>query len=285
MVVSSRSRVVFAVPVDRAQAAVVRQTVRQLLEAAGFPDEAAEDVIVAVGEAYANAVVHGSGSRREQVGVSAWAHRRHVAIELRYPGEPFDTGPPAVPLLDQLTGRGRYLMAALMDSVTYTFPPGETLVRLEKSIKGALECYRCYCRVAVRAPPHVTRDVGASSPIRQSRGRRSRRVPAASSMLGVPRKTVRRSSFSSWNSPNAPAPGSASRFSVRSSISERYGWSIDADAIATRRVFPPESCDGRWFRRSVGVLPDPGTHEAADGKGRPGSSRLPRTSRHPSPRR
>jgi anti-sigma regulatory factor (Ser/Thr protein kinase) len=132
MAVSTQGRVEFAVPVDLSHGSVVRQTVRQLLAATEFSEDAVDDVILAVGEAFANAVAHGSGSRYEQVGVCVWAERRQLAIELRYPGEPFDPQPPAEPDLDQLTGRGRFLMAALMDTVTYDFPPGETIVRMER---------------------------------------------------------------------------------------------------------------------------------------------------------
>jgi anti-sigma regulatory factor (Ser/Thr protein kinase) len=132
MAVSTQGRVEFAVPVDLSHGSVVRQTIRQLLAATEFSEDAVDDVILAVGEAFANAVAHGSGSRYEQVGVCVWAERWQLAIELRYPGEPFDPQPPAEPDLDQLTGRGRFLMAALMDTVTYDFPPGETIVRMER---------------------------------------------------------------------------------------------------------------------------------------------------------
>lgn len=135
MAVSTQGRVEFAVPVDLSHGSVVRQTVRQLLAETEFSGDAVDDVILALGEAFANAVAHGSGSRYEQVGISVWAERCQIAIELRYPGESFDPLPPAAPTLEQLTGRGRFLMAALMDTVTYDFPPGETIVRLEKSVR------------------------------------------------------------------------------------------------------------------------------------------------------
>jgi anti-sigma regulatory factor (Ser/Thr protein kinase) len=134
MAVSTQSRVRFAVPVELAHGSVIRQRLRGLLETTAFPEEIVDDVVLAVGEAFANAVVHGSGSRFEQVGVSLCARQGSISIELRYPGEPFDLVPPAEPELDQLTGRGRFLMHALMDAVCYDFPPGETVVRLEKRV-------------------------------------------------------------------------------------------------------------------------------------------------------
>ena len=134
MAVSTQSRVRFAVPVELAHGSVIRQRIRGLMETSDFPGEVVGDVILAVGEAFANAVVHGSGSRFEQVGVSVWARPRSISIELRYPGEPFDLVPPCEPELDQLTGRGRFLMHALMDAVRYDFLPGETVVRLDKQI-------------------------------------------------------------------------------------------------------------------------------------------------------
>jgi anti-sigma regulatory factor (Ser/Thr protein kinase) len=133
MVVGSQSRVVFAVPVEVSHGSVVRKTVRRLLETTEFSRDTMDDIILAVGEAFGNAVAHGSGSRYEQVGVSVCALPRQVTIELRYPGEPFELTPPVDPGLEQLTGRGRFLMAALMDTVEYEFPEGETIVRLTKS--------------------------------------------------------------------------------------------------------------------------------------------------------
>jgi anti-sigma regulatory factor (Ser/Thr protein kinase) len=134
MAVSTQSQVRFAVPVDLAHGSIIRQKIRALLETTGFPEEAVDDVVLAVGEAFANAVAHGSGSRYEQVEVGVRARQRGIAIELRYPGEPFDPVLPGEPDLEQLTGRGRFLMHALMDVVCYDFPPGETIVRLEKQV-------------------------------------------------------------------------------------------------------------------------------------------------------
>ena len=143
MVMSNESRVHFAVPVERSYASVVRQEVRQMLEVIGIDADAIEDLMVALGEAFSNAVIHGTGTRSDEVLVSgaASAHHTgagyHVALELCYPGEPFDTTPPDEPTVDQLTGRGRYLMEMLMDAVAYTFPQGETIVRLEMNVVGA----------------------------------------------------------------------------------------------------------------------------------------------------
>jgi anti-sigma regulatory factor (Ser/Thr protein kinase) len=132
MAVGIQNRVEFAVPVDLSHGSVVRQTVRRLLVRAEFSIEATDDVILAVGEAFANAVAHGSGSRYEKVDVAVATRKHSVTVELRYPGEPFDPQPPPEPDLEQLTGRGRFLMCAVMDSVTYDFPPGETIIRLAK---------------------------------------------------------------------------------------------------------------------------------------------------------
>jgi anti-sigma regulatory factor (Ser/Thr protein kinase) len=134
MAVSTLSRVKFEVPVELAHGSIIRQKVRGLLETTEFPEDTVDDVVLAVGEAFANAVAHGSGSRYEQIGVSVWARQRSISIELRYPGEPFDPVLPVEPDLDQLTGRGRFLMYALMDVVQYHFPPGETIVRMEKQL-------------------------------------------------------------------------------------------------------------------------------------------------------
>jgi anti-sigma regulatory factor (Ser/Thr protein kinase) len=134
MAVSTQSRVKFGVPVDLAHGTLIRQQIRGLLETTEFPDDTVDDVVLAVGEAFANAVAYGSGSRYEQVGVSVCARQRSVSIELRYPGEPFDPVLPGEPDLEQLAGRGRFLMYALMDVVHYEFPPGETIVRMGKEL-------------------------------------------------------------------------------------------------------------------------------------------------------
>ncbi len=134
MAVSSQSRIEFAVPVELTHGSVVRQTVRRILAGTEFSEDAVDDVILAVGEAFANAVSHGSGSRYEQIDVAVSARKRSVTVELRYPGEPFDPVPPAEPDLDQLTGRGRFLMVAVMDTVSYDFLAGETIIRLAKQV-------------------------------------------------------------------------------------------------------------------------------------------------------
>jgi anti-sigma regulatory factor (Ser/Thr protein kinase) len=143
MVTSSKNRTLFAVPVDRSYAAVVRQEVRLLVEGAGIAADATEDLMVALGEAFSNAVIHGTGTRSDWVVVSGRVSTLfagagcQVALELRYPGDLFDTTPPDEPSVDELSGRGRFLMETLMDSVTYTFPPGETVVRLEVNTEGS----------------------------------------------------------------------------------------------------------------------------------------------------
>src|SRR5438046_1812186 len=134
MVVGTQGRVEFAVPVELGHGSVVRQTIRRVLEPVELSGDAIDDIILAVGEAFANAVAHGSGSRYEQVCLTVSAWPESVIIQMRYPGEPFDASPRAAPDLDQLTGRGRFLMSALMDTVEYDFLPGETIVRLTKQL-------------------------------------------------------------------------------------------------------------------------------------------------------
>jgi anti-sigma regulatory factor (Ser/Thr protein kinase) len=170
--------------------------VRQLLTVVGFDGDVAEDVVLALGEAFANAVVHGTGSYGEHVGILVSAHRRHVAVQLRYPGEPFDTRPPAEPLPEQFTGRGRYLMTELMDSVTYTFLPGETIVRLEKTIRGALGTRRHYTVSATRFPQGNTRAALPFRTVQPSRRRGLRRARARHSGADVVRTTGRPSPLS-----------------------------------------------------------------------------------------
>jgi anti-sigma regulatory factor (Ser/Thr protein kinase) len=196
MVVSSQIRMTFAVPIDRSQSAIVRQRVRQLLAVVGFDDDVAEDVVLALGEAFANVVAHGTGACSEHVGVSVSAHRRHVSVQLRYPGEPFDTRPPAEPLPEQFTGRGRYLMTALMDTVTYAFLPGETIVRLEKTIKGALGTRRHYTVSATCFPQGNARAAPRFRTVHPSRRRGLRRACARHSSANIVRTTGRPSPLS-----------------------------------------------------------------------------------------
>lgn len=118
--------------------AKLRETVCELITPLGFPEPALFDIKVALGEALANAIRHGSSGSDSQpvlIGVSAYQDR--VVLEVRDSGCGF-SGTPA--LSDDLYapgGRGIMFMRALMDRVEFDTPEsGGTRVRLVKHRNG-----------------------------------------------------------------------------------------------------------------------------------------------------
>jgi serine/threonine-protein kinase RsbW len=113
-----------------------RSLVCDLVAPLGLTEGALFDVKVAVGEALANAVRHGSpkgGDDEVLVTVSAYDDR--VVIGVRDTGEGFDGDPLAGDDVYASGGRGVMFMRALMDRVEFTrCDDGGTLVRLTKRL-------------------------------------------------------------------------------------------------------------------------------------------------------
>lgn len=115
---------------DPAEIADVRARVHDLAGRSGFA-ERANDLVLALDEAIANAQEHG----RPPIRVEAWADGRFV-VDVSDVGAGFDrrrvwdTHPP--PPLGR-RGRGLWIMRQLTDVVTITLADGLTSVRLELS--------------------------------------------------------------------------------------------------------------------------------------------------------
>lgn len=115
-----------------------RSRVCDLVAPLGLSEGALFDVKVAVGEALANAVRHGSpkgGDDQVRVTVSAYDDR--VVIGVRDTGEGFDGDPLAGDDVYASGGRGVMFMRALMDRVDFDqCADGGTLVRLTKRLSA-----------------------------------------------------------------------------------------------------------------------------------------------------
>lgn len=123
---------------DTAELAAARSAVVSLLEALGIPESTLFDIRVAVGEALANAMRHGSpGGSADVVVVTVEAYDDRVAIEVSDQGCGFDGTLPAEADLYAASGRGVMFMRALMDRVEFTVcDGGGTTVRLEKHVRS-----------------------------------------------------------------------------------------------------------------------------------------------------
>lgn len=112
----------------------IREEVCSLLVPLGFAESAIFDIKVALGEALANAIRHGSppeGDNRIRVDVFAYEDR--VVLEVLDSGAGFDGTHLGSDDLYAPDGRGIMFMRALMDRVEYDVSPfGGTLVRLVK---------------------------------------------------------------------------------------------------------------------------------------------------------
>jgi serine phosphatase RsbU (regulator of sigma subunit)/anti-sigma regulatory factor (Ser/Thr protein kinase) len=117
---------------DAAELAVARAALRVWLATAGVAEADAAAVLIASGEACANAIEHGygfSGDRSVELHASIVAGRLDVLIR--------DEGAWKVPSARGIRGRGRHLMEQLMDRAVIDSGPHGTLVRLCKELDRA----------------------------------------------------------------------------------------------------------------------------------------------------
>lgn len=118
----------------------LREQVSELIAPLGFAESALFDIKVALGEALANAIRHGSsgaGDEPVRVGVSAYEDR--VMLEVRDSGCGFDGTSAQSDDIYAPGGRGIMFMRALMDKVEFDAPDsGGTRVRLVKHRNGVV---------------------------------------------------------------------------------------------------------------------------------------------------
>ena len=115
------------VPPDPQQGSAVRSSIAAFGRAAGITEDELCDLLIAVGEALANAIEH-SGTK-EPIEVSAWLSGRDLVAKIVdrgagfVPRDPvFASLPPGEVLAER--GRGLFIMAGFSDGITVESGPG-----------------------------------------------------------------------------------------------------------------------------------------------------------------
>ncbi len=119
-----------AFPPDPAQLAVVRSTLRSWLSRCGLTGRAATDVLIAAGEACANAIEHGLRNTGGQVRLTAEVSVTRLRLTIRNPGR----WQPAHWRGAPYRGYGLRLMRALMNQVDIRQTPDGTMVEMQRKI-------------------------------------------------------------------------------------------------------------------------------------------------------
>ena len=120
-------------PAEPAVLAPVRSALRGWLARCGIDPTTAQNVLVAAGEACANAVEHGHRHlARGQIRLRAAATAGHLSLTISDSGR----WKPPEPAADPHRGRGLILMRALMTEVTVTTGAAGTVVGLQARISG-----------------------------------------------------------------------------------------------------------------------------------------------------
>jgi anti-sigma regulatory factor (Ser/Thr protein kinase) len=124
------------IPSQGSKLAQVRQFIEKVAQELGFNQSEVFDIKVAVGEACANAIEHGSPlGKANKVTIEATFNNNCLLIEVKDEG----VFKPRFPAFDsQLNYRGRGIpfMLALMDEVEIKESPSGTTVKLMKCKKG-----------------------------------------------------------------------------------------------------------------------------------------------------
>lgn len=120
-------------PADAGHLAAIRDRVSAIIEPLGFSSAALFDIKVALGEALANAVRHGSPGVEGDIDVRVHAFTDKVILEIEDAGSGFDGDHVCSDDLYASSGRGIMFMRALMDRVEFASSrSGGTLVTLVK---------------------------------------------------------------------------------------------------------------------------------------------------------
>lgn len=126
-------------PRDTRFVGLLRHIATCVFEDVGVPQEAADDIRLALTEACANAVRHAVGSNAYSVRFTIDADGCTIDVLDLGPGFDFPTPGPgdAVPDVDTETGRGFMLMRALVDDLQFARQDDGTTVTLRKFWPGA----------------------------------------------------------------------------------------------------------------------------------------------------
>ena len=123
----------FTFPATTRQLRAARHRVSAFAEVAGMDGADLFELNVAVAEALANAVVHGSpGGADDDVRVRFFCYEDEVAVEVVDGGDGMAATPMCAPPAAATSGRGIHFMRALTDAVHYTCGPLGTRVLLVK---------------------------------------------------------------------------------------------------------------------------------------------------------
>ena len=123
----------FTFPATTRQLRAARRRVTAFAEVAGLDGTGLFELSVAVAEALANAVVHGSPhGADDHVHVRFFCYEDEVAVEVIDGGEGMAATPICAPSTAETSGRGIHFMRALADAVHYTCGPLGTRVLLVK---------------------------------------------------------------------------------------------------------------------------------------------------------
>ncbi len=117
---------------DLSQGRPLRCRLQELCNQAGIEGEGVSELLLAVSEAFSNAVRYGSTPPGECISVDVSIGAAEARVTLIYAGEPFPQDPPALPSIESTGGRGRYLIALLTDEARYQFRDGKTRLSLLK---------------------------------------------------------------------------------------------------------------------------------------------------------
>ena len=123
----------FVFPSSTGQLRAARRRVAAFAEVAGLDEEGLFELNVAVAEALANAIVHGSPhGEADEVHVRFFCYEHEVAVEVVDRGDGLSASPICPPTPVATSGRGIHFMRALADAVHYTCGPEGTHVLLVK---------------------------------------------------------------------------------------------------------------------------------------------------------
>jgi anti-sigma regulatory factor (Ser/Thr protein kinase) len=128
----------FAFAATTAELSVARRRVMRLSEVCGLSGAPLFELGVAVGEALANAVQHGSpGGARDEVTVRFFCYDDEVAVEVADHGGGMDASPICAPEATAASGRGIHFMRTLSDGLLVSCGAQGTRVLLVKRRRAA----------------------------------------------------------------------------------------------------------------------------------------------------